>query len=99
MPTRDKIFQYKHLGDLEKYFTQKGWYAQHRTFITIELEGGFEAFSGRASETWEYRWVIRIHEHEDMGIPAVTVKGGRFDDLFTVADRTLAKLKKEIGDN
>ena len=81
------------LIDLQRYFTTMGWYVGTHTFITMRLEGGFEAFSGRASETWEYRWIIEIHENQKLKIPAVLVKGGRFEDIDEVAKRVLRKLK------
>lgn len=81
------------LKELEQHFIRIGWYAGTHDFITIRLEGGFEAFSGRASETWEYRWVINIHENQTLNIPAIEIKGRRFESLDNVAKRILIKLK------
>ncbi|MBN1637335.1 MAG: hypothetical protein JW866_00080 [Ignavibacteriales bacterium] len=77
------------LKELERYFVKMGWYDKTREFLTIKLEGGFEAFSGRASETWEYRWVIQVHNHPDLGIPEFFIWGKRFETLDDVAARAL----------
>ena len=81
------------LKELEHHFSSRGWYDSTHTFMSIRLEGGFEAFSGHASETWEYRWVITIHENLEMQIPALVVKGKVYDEtLDQLADRTLKLL-------
>jgi len=82
------------LIDLERFFTIKGWYVGTHDFITITLEGGFEAFSGKACETWEYRWVIVIHENKELEIPALQVKGRVYETIDELAKRVLIKLKK-----
>ncbi len=71
-----------------------GWYGGTHDFMTIRLEGGFEAFSGRASETWEYRWIFKIHRNLELGIPEIEVKGKRFEDIDDVAKRVLNELMK-----
>jgi len=83
------------LKDLERYFTQKGWYSGTHAFLTMKLEGGFEAFSGRASETWEYRWVVAVLENIEMEIPSVIVKGKRFETLDEVCDKVLKELRSK----
>jgi len=82
------------LKELEKYFTQKGWYAGTHPFISLQLVGGFEAFSGKASETWEYRWMVCIHENQEMGIPAIMVKGKSHQSLDDICAGILAQLKQ-----
>lgn len=91
------------LKELERHFTTRGWYDGTRAFMSIRLEGGFEAFSGKASETWEYRWVITIYENLELQIPGLIVRGKVYNEtLDQLADRTLKlliseeeKLKKE----
>ncbi len=86
------------LKDLERYFNQMGWYSGTHQFFSIVLEGGFEAFSGRASETWEYRWVIQIPENKELEIPAVLVKGSRGESFDSVSGKALTELKQKIQD-
>jgi hypothetical protein len=86
------------LKDLERFFTQKGWYSGTHPFIMMRLEGGFEAFSGRASETWEYRWVVCILENKELEIPAVLIKGGRFESLDEVCAKAHKELLQKIED-
>jgi len=80
------------LKALERHFTSRGWYSGTHVFMSLRLEGGFEAYSGHASETWEYRWVIVIQENLDMEIPGLVVKGGSNETLDQLADRTLELL-------
>ena len=80
------------LIDLERHFTNKGWYAGTHVFLTISLEGGFEAFSGRATETWEYRWVIHIKPNEILCIPELKYEGKRNEKLDDCCDKILKTL-------
>ena len=80
------------LLDLERHFTNKGWYSGTHTFLELKLEGGFEAFSGRASETWEYRWVVNILSDDELCIPNLTYKGKRFESIDDCADKILKML-------
>jgi hypothetical protein len=81
------------LQELKRHFVRMGWYSGTHDFLTIRLEGGFEAFSGKASETWEYRWVIKVHENQQLNIPEIEVKGKRAEEIDEVAARVLKKLK------
>jgi hypothetical protein len=83
------------LKDLERHFSQMGWYSGTHTFIDFRLEGGFEAFSGKASETWEYRWVVTVLGNQELQIPAIIVKGKYHESLDDVCDRTLKELLKK----
>jgi len=83
------------LAELKRYFTLKGWYCGTHDFIKIKLQGGFEAFSGKASETWEYRWVIEIPENPELKIPEIIIKGGRFETIDEIAKKVLDKLNTQ----
>lgn len=87
------------LKELEHYFTQKGWYSGTHPFVSIRLEGGFEAFSGRASETWEYRWVVCIHPNIEMNIPAILVKGKVYENLDSVCKSALNELLEKTKED
>jgi len=90
------------LAELSRHFTSRGWYSGTHPFLSLRLEGGFEAFSGKASETWEYRWIIYVHENIEIGIPALTVRGNVYETLDQLADRTLDMLiteEQKIKDN
>ena len=80
------------LIELERYFIRKGWYAGTHPFLSIRLEGGFEAFSGKASETWEYRWMVCVHENLEMGIPAIMSSGKVYQSLDDICAGVLAQL-------
>ncbi len=82
------------LIDLERYFTRKGWYDGTHTFLDIKLEGGFEAFSGHATETWEYHWIVTVIENKELEIPRIVVNGGAYETLDQVCARVLKQLTK-----
>lgn len=82
------------LKDLERYFIHRGWYSGTHPFLSIRLEGGFEAFSGRASETWEYRWSVCVHPNVEMEIPAIMVKGKVYQSLDDICADVLTQLKQ-----
>ena len=44
---------------LATYIARLGWYGG-KLQLSFTLEGQFEGFSGRASETWEQQWVLKI---------------------------------------
>ena len=52
----------KELEELIQHANSLGWFGGTHTVFTIECRSGFEAFSGRASETWERQFVITLHE-------------------------------------
>jgi hypothetical protein len=81
------------LKDLETYFKVKGWYVGTHTFLSLKLEGGFEAFSGKASETWEYRWVVTVTENNELKIPAININGKLYESLDSVCAKVLEELE------
>ena len=83
------------LKNLETYFKIKGWYSGTHKFLSLKLEGGFEAFSGRASETWEYRWVVTVIENKEMEIPAIIIQGKVYESLDDICAKVLTILKSE----
>jgi len=86
------------LKELEQYFIHRGWYSGTHPFLSIRLEGGFEAFSGRSSETWEYRWVVCVHANLEMEIPANMVMGKVYQSLDDICADVLAQLKQSTKD-
>jgi hypothetical protein len=44
-----------------------GWFGGSKTPLTIKMESEFEGFSGRASETWEQRFIVETEEITDGG--------------------------------
>ena len=83
------------LKDLEHFFTKKGMYVGTHTFMSINLEGGFEAFSGHATETWEYRWVVNIFENKIINVPNILVKGRQYESIDDVC-KTALKDRKSV---
>jgi hypothetical protein len=75
------------LNILKTFFSNKGFYYGTHKFIDIDFEGGFEAFSGRATETWEYRWVITIPENKQLHIPYLQVKGRYNESIDSLSER------------
>lgn len=82
---------YPNLEKLLKYCSTLGWYSKTLPIITIVLEGGFEAFSGRASETWEYRYKVSCIDIPEIGIKALEIRNKDLD----LACEYLLNLMKE----
>ena len=80
------------LIDLERHFTGKGWYAGTHTFLNIKLEGGFESFSGRATKTWEYRWIIETIANNELSLPNIKYIGKRHESIDDCCDKILKML-------
>jgi hypothetical protein len=87
------------LKELEHYFTSRGWFSGTHTFLTMRLEGGFEAFSGKASETWEYRWVVCTIANDELNVPTIMVKGNAGESLDSVCEKLLQQLKAAADEN
>ena len=71
-----------------------GFFPGTKEAFTLKAESGFEAFSGRASETWEVRFVLTLMEiTRDDGkimIPQKTFKGSTIKE---VCDQAIAEIK------
>lgn len=70
-----------------------GWYGGTHDLLTIIVTGGFEAFSGRASETWETQVTISTPQVQgETGIiwPRLQAKA---KDLETASKIILDQLK------
>lgn len=83
------------LKELENYFSQKGMYSGTHDFFTIKLSGGFEAFSGRASETWEYIWTVEVFQNYDLRYPISHIKiiGKPYQKLDDICNIVLQQLR------
>lgn len=60
-------YNFDGLTKLLQYFYGLGWYSNTQDLLIITMQGGFEAFSGRASETWEQRFVVESVAIPDLG--------------------------------
>lgn len=49
-------------AELLRWAYRHGWYGGRKNLFKITMEGEFEGFSGRASETWEQRFIIETDE-------------------------------------
>ena len=78
--------------ELMGFFYGLGWYFRTHDLITIQMQGGFEAFSGQASETWEHQWIVKTADLPDIGVPAVEARG---DTLEIACSRALAYLREK----
>ena len=73
-----------------------GWYGGDKNLFKITMQGGFERFSGRASETWEQRFIIeteRITNGEGKVIcPEIRIEGKRHETLNDLCERLLSSI-------
>jgi hypothetical protein len=48
--------------NLMQWAYTRGWYDNRLDLVTVVIQGEFEGFSGRASETWEQQFIVSICE-------------------------------------
>jgi hypothetical protein len=76
--------------DLMQWAYMQGWYIHRLDLVTVKIQGEFEGFSGRASETWEHQFVVSTC---DVGkYKSHTATGETIEDACA---KILAELKKE----
>lgn len=65
-----------------QYYYNLGWYSGTHDLVTIKMQGGFEAFSGRATEAWEHQFVINTARIKigDITIPACEAIGQTLEE-------------------
>lgn len=85
-------YEYSAMTKLMQRFYAMGWYSGTLDLLTITMQGGFEAFSGRACETWEHRFVVRNCEIPELKIKAHEAHGNTLDEA---CERLLAVLGDE----
>ena len=61
-------YDFSGLEKLMQFCYSLGWYGGTLDLLTITMKGGFEAFSGRASETWEHRFRVQNCAVPELGI-------------------------------
>jgi hypothetical protein len=69
-----------YLFELMKYFYGLGWYGGERNLFTITMQGEFEGYSGKASETWEHRFRATNCPLPEQNIVRHEVWGETMDD-------------------
>lgn len=88
-------YNYSSLEKLMQYFYSKGWYSGTLDLLTIKMQGGFEAFSGRACETWEHRFIASNCSIPEIKIESHEVSGKTLED----ACKKLLQVLKEDKEN
>lgn len=72
-------YKLEYLPKLMQFFYSKGWYGGTLDLLTITMKGGFEAFTGRASETWEHKFFVKNCAIPDIGITENEASGDTLD--------------------
>ena|ERR1035437_8949923 len=77
-----------------------GWYSGRKTLVTLKMDGEFEGFSGRASESWEQRFFVETEEVKGDGDklvwPHIKVSGATVEEACKAAlDRLDGRLADE----
>lgn len=78
--------------NLMQWAFRLGWYGGERNLITVRMNGKFEGYSGRASETWEQQFLVENCEIPDIGIKAHVAVG---ETLEEACSKLLAMLEEE----
>ena len=55
-------YNFDSFGELIQHCYSQGWYSKTHEFFSLKMIGGFEAFSHRATESWEYKFVLTSNE-------------------------------------
>ncbi len=74
---------------LVEYAYSLGWYSGRKTLFNLKCEGEFEGFYGRASESWNQRFVLTSEEifiQNGRKIPALEITG---ESIKEVCDKAL----------
>jgi hypothetical protein len=62
------IYLYPNFTKLIARLRNLGWYSRERELISFKMLGSFEGYSGRASETWEHKYEIKIEGIDEIGL-------------------------------
>lgn len=91
MSIHDKVA----LENLLNRFSQLGWYSGIHNLVTLRLQGGFEAFTGRATEDWEHQYVIVTAALPDLKLASFTATaksiGGAAEEILRMMPKTISK--------
>ena len=87
-----KSYDFIEFVELLRFFYGLGWYMRTLDLFTITMKGGFEAFSGLASETWEHRFYIKNCAIPDIGIESYEADG---ETIGIACHNLLKKLRGE----
>lgn len=85
-------YNFDSFKELVTYAYRLGWY-DYTNIFTLKCDGGFERFSGRASETWEQRFTLSSEDvvfSKDKKIPAFSFTG---ETIKEVCDKVMEYLK------
>lgn len=73
-----------------------GWYIGEKELLNISMIGAFEGFSGRATETWEYNFVVTTCEikgyKDKIILPEIRVQGNTLEQACRKAINEIIKL-------
>ena len=97
-------YDFSEVTKLLQYFYSLGWYSKTLDLLTITMQGGFEAFTGRASETWEHRFIARNCAIPELDIEAHEAHGTTIGDacrelrnIIEQADKRLQADASPVG--
>lgn len=72
-----------------------GWYSRERELINFKMWGAFEGYSGRASETWEHKYEIKIDGIEEVGLKPIHKIGYNIEKMSIQILKELDEQSKE----
>ena len=80
-------YNFSSFEQLIRYGYTLGWYGGRKKLFVLTLEGEFEGFSGRASETWEQRFTLEsdLIETDNYIIPAIHISGKSVEEVCSQA--------------
>ena len=70
-----------------------GWYGGTKTLFEVKMIGAFEGWSGRASETWEQRFIVSTGEIIEDGKTLLPKLESEADTLDDACKKLIEKIK------
>lgn len=89
-------YDFSEVAKLLQYFYSLGWYSNTLDLLTIIMQGGFEAFTGRASETWEHWFIARNCAIPELHIEAHEAHGATIGDACRELRNIIEQANKRL---
>lgn len=92
-------YKFDALSELMKHSYRLGWFGGTPEVFRLSCYSGFEAFSGRASETWEHEFRVTLTEikvRDKVINPSGEFRGKTINDACEKALKAIAELASAL---
>lgn len=95
MKIRYEPYNFDAFKSLMEIAYRLGWYGGKQDLIKVTMLGGFEAFSGRSSETWEHKFCVEFKIPATESRPAL-VYFEKGETLQEACQKVLQQVREEM---